>query len=621
MRWRWRVNKRKGKTMKKWFWFMQFILVVLLLGQTACSSGPQVKFVEGQDKIDVFIADKKITTYLYASDPAHPPLKPVKEGIHLTKPILYPLCSPSGEILTRGYPFAQVEGERQDHLHHMGMYFTLDIGKDEFWGNSKHDLPVIKHIKTTRIQGGSGQGILSVLLHWIAQDGKPMLAESRTMVFRASSASDHYSIDFTISLEALDKTVVFEDNKEGMFSIRVAHWLNEKHSGQYLNSEGEETEENVWGKRARWVRLEGQKDGKNYGIAILNHPGSVNYPTYWHARGYGCFAANPMGQFVFQKQRKVPNPQPLNCTIQKGQSVLSLYRIYVYEGTRNLPQMEKVFKDYTGLDSVIAPGAQVIEKADGFKFTEGPAADAQGNVFFSDIPNNRILKFSTSGKLTTYRENSGGANGLYFDTSGNLLVCEGNNRRVVSLDPQQKVTVLADKYDNKKLNKPNDLWIDPQGGVYFSDPIYGQVDQEQDGQHVYYITPDRKKIIRVIDDYVRPNGLIGTPDGKTLYVTDRGDTKTYSYTINPDGTLSDKKLFAPVGSDGMTLDNEGNLYLTTRSVQVYNSTGTKIDTIELPEIPANVCFGDPDYKTLYITAQTSLYSLRMRVKGAGAGRP
>jgi len=267
--------------------------------------------------------------------------------------------------------------------------------------------------------------------------------------------------------------------------------------------------------------------------------------------------------------------------------------------------------------SVVAAGAEVEKLAGGFEFTEGPAVDAKGNVFFSDIPNNRIHKWSVDGKLSTFREDSGGANGLFFDKDGNLLACEGGNRRLVSISPKGKVKVLVDKYKNKRLNKTNDLWIDPRGGVYFTDPAYGRRKEplEQDGEHVYYLSADRKRVIRVIDDMVRPNGLIGTADGKVLYVADPGAKKTYEYSVNADGTLSNKKLFAPEGSDGMTLDNEGNVYLTTSAVSIYDSKGNKIETIDIPERPANVCFGGKDKRTLFITARTSLYSVRMRVKG------
>ena len=248
-----------------------------------------------------------------------------------------------------------------------------------------------------------------------------------------------------------------------------------------------------------------------------------------------------------------------------------------------------------GADSVVAPGAQVQKLCGGFAFTEGPAVDAQGNVFFSDIPNNKIHKWALDGKLSTFRENSGGSNGLYFDRKGNLLACEGGGRRLVSISPKGEITVLAEKYQDKKFNSPNDLWIDPNGGVYFTDPRYGPKDNmEQDGEHVYYLSPDRKKLIRVINDMVRPNGVIGTPDGRTLYVADHGAGKTFAYKINKDGTLSNKKLFAPEGSDGMTIDNKGNIYLTTKVVAVYSKKGEKIEEIQVPEQPANVTFGGKD---------------------------
>jgi gluconolactonase len=270
--------------------------------------------------------------------------------------------------------------------------------------------------------------------------------------------------------------------------------------------------------------------------------------------------------------------------------------------------------------SVVAPGAKVEKLVGDFKFTEGAASDAEGNVFFSDIPNNRILKWSLAGKLSTFREKSGGANGLYVDKKGNVVACEGGGRRLVSIDPKGNVTMLADKYQEKRFNSLNDLWLDPKGGIYITDPRYGSRDDiEQDGEHVYYLSPDRKKLIRVINDMVRPNGIVGTPDGKLLYVADHGGNKTHVYAINKDGTLSNKKLFAPEGSDGMTIDNEGNVYLTTKVVAVYSSKGQKIETIEIPEGPANICFGGKNMKTLFITARTSLYSVQMRVKGVGSG--
>jgi gluconolactonase len=268
--------------------------------------------------------------------------------------------------------------------------------------------------------------------------------------------------------------------------------------------------------------------------------------------------------------------------------------------------------------SIIAAGAEAKKLAGDFKFTEGPAADAQGNVYFTDIPANRILKWSVAdGTLSTFLENSGGANGLYFDKDGNLLAAQGGERRIVSISPKGEITVLADKYDGKKFNSPNDLWIDPNGGVYFTDPRYGSRDgMEIDGEHVYYLTPDRKKVVRVIDDMVRPNGVIGTANGRRLYVADHGANKTYSYRIAGDGTLSDKQLFAEQGSDGLTLDARGNVYLTGKGITVYNRRGEKVAEIQVPEGPANLTFGGPNGQTLFITARTSLYSIPTEARGA-----
>jgi gluconolactonase len=267
-------------------------------------------------------------------------------------------------------------------------------------------------------------------------------------------------------------------------------------------------------------------------------------------------------------------------------------------------------------EGVTAGTITKIAEGTTFIFTEGPAADASGNVFFSDITANKIYKWSTEGQLTTFKTNTGGANGLFFDKSGNLLACEGINKRLVSITMDENVTVLADKYSDKTFNEPNDLWIDPKGGVYFSDPLYFGTSLVQDGEHVYYLTPKRDNVLRVVADMTSPNGIIGTADGKTLYVADHGAGKTYKYTVAENGSLTDKTLFVSVGSDGMTIDSEGNIYLTNENgVQVYTSSGSLIETINVPLDPTNVCFGGKDGKTLFITAKTAVYSLAMNVKG------
>jgi gluconolactonase len=272
--------------------------------------------------------------------------------------------------------------------------------------------------------------------------------------------------------------------------------------------------------------------------------------------------------------------------------------------------------------SIVAAGAKLERLAGGFGFTEGPAVDAAGNVFFTDQPNNRIYRWSVDGELSVFHENPGRANGLYFDKDGNLLACADLNNELWQIDMQGRVTVLVKDYGGKKLNGPNDLWVDRKGGIYITDPFYSRTywnrgPMEQDGQHVYYLTPDRSELIRVTTDLVQPNGIIGTPDGKLLYIADIGAGKTYVYRINADGRLSHKALFCSMGSDGMTIDNQGNVYLTGAGVTVFDPSGKEIEHIVVPASwTANVTFGGKDRQTLFITAQNSLYSLQMRVKAA-----
>ncbi|MCJ7812363.1 SMP-30/gluconolactonase/LRE family protein [bacterium] len=269
---------------------------------------------------------------------------------------------------------------------------------------------------------------------------------------------------------------------------------------------------------------------------------------------------------------------------------------------------------------IVEPGALVIKLAGGFQFTEGPAVDSEGNVFFTDQPSNRIYKWSVDNQLTVFHENPQRANGLFFDKEGHLLACADLYNRLISIDPRGEITVLVDQYDHKRLNGPNDLWRDSNGGIYFTDPYYQRdywdhVEMEQDDECVYYLTSDRKKLIRVADGFNKPNGIIGSPDGQLLYIADIGANKTYVFRMGTEGQLLDKTLFAEEGSDGMTIDMEGNVYLTRRSVSVYHSSGKKLGTIEVPEQPANLCFGGKNRQTLFITARTSLYAIQMRVKG------
>lgn len=265
---------------------------------------------------------------------------------------------------------------------------------------------------------------------------------------------------------------------------------------------------------------------------------------------------------------------------------------------------------------LIAPGARVERLATSFGFVEGPAADPDGALYFSDIPNGRIHRWDPTQGVTTFRDDSGRANGLRFDLDGNLVVCEMGNRQVTATDARGETTVVADRFEGLRFNSPNDLWVDPRGGIYFTDPRYGSTDdQEITGEHVYYVTPDRSQVRQVTDDLERPNGIIGTPDGGQIYIADHGAGRTYVYTPTDDGTLTDKRLFVAQGSDGMTLDERGNVYLTGQDITIHSPDGTTVASIAVPETPANLTFGGPDGTTLFITARTSLYALEMTITG------
>ena len=271
---------------------------------------------------------------------------------------------------------------------------------------------------------------------------------------------------------------------------------------------------------------------------------------------------------------------------------------------------------------ILAKGAELKPLSSDYKFTEGPAADKEGNVYFTDQPNNRIMKWSTDGHLSVYMEDAGRANGLFFDNKGNLIACADKNNELWLIDENKEVAVLVNDFEGKKLNGPNDVWVHPEGGIYFTDPFYkrdywNRTEKEIESENVYYLSPDRKELTVAADGLVRPNGIVGTPDGKTLYVADINDGKTYTYQIGDDGSLTNRELFVEMGSDGMTLDTKGNLYLTGKAgVTVFNSSGEQIEQIAVPEgWTANVCFGGKKSKTLFITAMKSVYTIDTKAKG------
>ena len=256
-----------------------------------------------------------------------------------------------------------------------------------------------------------------------------------------------------------------------------------------------------------------------------------------------------------------------------------------------------------------------------FKFTEGASVDKQGNVFFTDQPNDKIWKYGIDGKLSLYMDKSGRANGTYFDKKGNLIVCADENNQIWSIDKNKKIKVLFSDYEGKKVNGPNDIWLDAKGGIYFTDPYYQRdywtrKSPEIQGQKVYYLPKGKKEAIVVTDDIIKPNGIVGTQDGKFLYVADMGANKTYRYRIGADAKLTDRQLVLNQHSDGMTLDSRGNIYVTGKGVNIYKSTGEQIGHIEVPEQwCGNICFGGKNKNMLFITASKALYIIPMNAKG------
>jgi gluconolactonase len=272
-------------------------------------------------------------------------------------------------------------------------------------------------------------------------------------------------------------------------------------------------------------------------------------------------------------------------------------------------------------DSIIASPGTPRLIARQFSFTEGASVDKKGNVFFTDQPNNKIWEYDVKGQLTLFLDSAGRSNGMYFDSKGNLVTCADEHDQLWSISPRKKITVLLKDFQGHRLNGPNDLWIDPRGGIYFTDPYYqrpywDRTHPDIEGEKVYYLPKGKTTPIAVVDNLLRPNGIVGTPDGNYLYVADARGNKTYKYRISGDGTLTDPQVFVEQGSDGATLDEKGNLYLTGNGVTVYDPAGKKIAHIPIPEKwTANLCFGGKNKKDLFITASEGIYILPMRVRG------
>lgn len=272
----------------------------------------------------------------------------------------------------------------------------------------------------------------------------------------------------------------------------------------------------------------------------------------------------------------------------------------------------------------IGPKGPITKVHSGFKFTEGPAADSKGNLYFSDIPNEKIHKVDAKGTLSTFVEKSNTSNGLMVSKKGELFACEMTGQ-IAAYGADGKRRIVADKYEGNRFNAPNDLVIDQAGGVYFTDPAFRAPTPLPQGKTAVYYVSAEGKVTRLIDDLPNPNGVILSPDEKTLYVIPSGQKQMMSYPVEAPGKIGKGKVFCELeqakagangGGDGLTIDEKGNLYITSAiGLQVFDPQGKKLGVIAFPEQPANATFGGPDNKTLFVTARTSLYSVPMDVAG------
>ena len=338
-----------------------FVSIGMLLVHSALLHGQaaRVDVVPNEEnrRVDVLVDGKIFTSYIYPQN--------------VKKPVLYPLQTASGVVVTRGFPLEPRPGERVDHPHHVGLWLNhSDVNGLDFWNNSdaikEKDAPrmgTILHRGITRTQGGQGEGVLEVFSDWVRPDGRPLLRETTRYVFRAGR--NLRGVDRITTLTAIDTTVTFRDNKDGMLGLRVRRELeqpadrpevftdasgratavpvlnNEGVTGRYRSSEGLEGD-SVWSSRARWTSLSGVVKGEPVTIAIFDHPTNYNFPTYWHARGYGLYAANPLGAKDFTRGKRVDD-----FTLPPGKSTTFRYRILILNGPTTREQIEEQYKDWS----------------------------------------------------------------------------------------------------------------------------------------------------------------------------------------------------------------------------------------------------------------------------------
>lgn len=275
----------------------------------------------------------------------------------------------------------------------------------------------------------------------------------------------------------------------------------------------------------------------------------------------------------------------------------------------------------TASGQVIAPGAELKLVSDGYSFTEGPTADEAGNVYFTDQPNDRIVFYDfSSGKATTWMQPSGRSNGLFWVGPDRMIACADADNELWAINAKTKThQVLLKDFEGRRFGGPNDCWVDRDGTVYFTDPLYKRPywTQPFEGNHprgVYRLAPDAT-VSQVAGDLVQPNGIIGDADKRLLWVADINARRTYRYKIADDGSLADKTLFCESGSDGMTIDRQGNIYLTgNKGVTVYDPQGKELQSIPVPRgWTANVTFAGPDRRHLFITAGDAVFVIETTI--------
>ncbi len=306
---------------------------------------------------------------------------------------------------------------------------------------------------------------------------------------------------------------------------------------------------------------------------------------------------------------------------------ISILAVLALIGLLGLAEMSipKAFAQATaGLDHLVEPGAPE-RIATGFGYTEGPVWHPDGYLLFSDIFGNTIHKWTPDGAAEIFRSPSGHSNGLTFDRQGRLIACEHSNRRISRTELDGTIVTLADTYDGKRLNSPNDAVVKSDGSIYFTDPPTGLTAkygvpgiQELAFRGVYRILPDGKTLELLVDNIHDPNGLAFSPDEKVLYIAD--GTRILAFNVQPDGTLANRRSFVSLSGwmDGIKVDVDGNLYVTTFNrlvVEICDSTGKHLGSIATPEATSNCAFGGADNKTLFITAERSVYRIRLRVQG------